>query len=344
MKQNKSFTASKCLLYKDNFDGILTKKLKPPIEVNIDPINACNLKCTWCNAWRVLDGGIIPIKKLIALIEDLADWGVKGICFAGGGEPTLHPGLEEAINTCAKTGLESSIITNGFNWSDELIESMVKNMRWIGISIDCAKAKTYEKSKGIDGLDRTVKNVKKLVKKRNELGTKIGITFKMLIHPNNQYEVYDACMLAKEMGVDSIHLRPVDFLAYQKHEEKLDVKKIREQVERAKVFNDNTFEIVPFFVNFDKKFKRKITFDKCRLSPLLGVCLPTGWWLCIDQKGRKGRWMCDIEDIRKFWGSKEHFAMMKKINPPKHCGKCTLTKYYPYFESYEKDEYYWKFV
>jgi MoaA/NifB/PqqE/SkfB family radical SAM enzyme len=344
MKQNKSFTAHKCLLYKKNFDGILSKKLEPPVEVNIDPINACNLRCKWCNAWRVLDGKIIATDRLIKLIKNLADWGVRGICFAGGGEPTLHPDLSKAIEYCGKVGLESAMITNGLNWSDELIEVMARNMRWIGISIDCANEKSFKELKKIDGFAKTIKNIKKLSEKRNELDSKVGITYKFLVHPGNQDEIFDACRLAKKIGTDSIHIRPVDFLAYQEYETDLNVKKIRSQTERAKVFNDNTFEVVPFFINFDKKFKRKIRFDKCRLSPLLGVCLPSGWWLCIDQKGKKGRWMCEIEDIRKFWGSKEHFAIIKKINPPKHCGKCTLAKYYSYFEAYEKDEYYWKFV
>lgn len=343
MKQNKSFRPEKCLLYKDNFDGIIEGKLRPPIELSIDPSNVCNLACKWCNAWRVKGDNMMSVKDLFWVIKDVADWGVKGVCYAGGGEPTTHPSLAESIDLCTECGLESAIISNGYTWSDRLINTTVKNMRWIGISVDAANSETFKKAKGVDGFDRVIRNIKKIVRKRNDTESRVGITYKFVIHPLNQYEIFDACMLAKEIGVDSIHLRPTDFLAYQKKEEKLNVKKIRDQVKRAKIFEDDTFEVVPFFANFKKDLKRKIP-EKCRLSPLLGLCMPTGWWLCVDRRGHKGTRLCDIDKIREFWGSKEHLKIINKIYPPKDCGKCTMAKYYPFLESYENDEYYWKFA
>lgn len=345
MKQNNSFKPYKCLLYKDNFDGIIEGKLRPPIELSLDPINVCNFKCKWCNAGRSLSGKKIPTDKMLNLIKDIADWGVKAVCFAGGGEPSMHPDLAEVVDMCGKCGLESSIISNGYGWSDRLIDTMVRNMRWIGISVDAANPETFKKAKGIDGFNKVIENIKKTVKKRNDTKSKVGITFKFLIHPLNQYEIYAACKIAKDTGSNSIHIRPTDFLAYQDKEEELDVEKINEQVEKAKKdFADDTFEVIPSFANFRKDLKRKITFDKCLLSPLLGLCLPTGWWLCVDRRGHKGTWLCDIDKIREFWGSKEHLEIIDKIYPPKDCGKCTMAKYYPYFDAYKDDEYYWRFA
>ena len=347
MKQNKSFKPYKCLLYKDNFDGIIEGKLRPPIELSLDPCNACNLKCKWCNAWRVRDDNKIMSKEdLFWIIKEAADWGVKGVCIAGGGEPTMHPQIAEAIELCTKEGLESAIISNGLNWSDKLIKAMVKNMRWVGISVDAANANTFLKEKGVDGFDRVIKNIKNLVKEREVLKNKTGpgITLKFVIHPLNQEEIYDACKLAKEIGVDAIHLRPVDFLSYQETEDDLDVRKINEEVRKAVTLNDNNFEVVPFFANCQKDMKRKITFDNCLLSPLIALCMPTGWWSCVDRRGDEGTKLCDIRDIRKFWGSKEHLEILKKINPSKDCGKCTMAKYYPWYEAYKNDEFFWKFA
>lgn len=504
MAQSSSFKAEKVLLYRENFDGIINKKLLPPIEVNIDPINACNLRCKWCfdgnekitmfdfstkkisdllvndyilgikngkicknkilkiynngqcnemleftfedkdkflctsehriwdsrgrykeaknfkvgnyvkkafrfnrnidniveykkgyiakiqktlnqkvcikkkiinierkkgcfdkydietefgnylikgvlvhncNAHRVLDNKIMAIKDLLALINDLADWGVKGICFAGGGEPTLHPSLEEAIKLCTQKGLDSAIITNGFNLSNSLIETIVKNMKWIGISVDAGSKETFKNCKGVDGFEKVIDNIKKLVEAKKKFKSDIGITFKYLIHKLNQYDLIEAYKIAKKIGCDSLHLRPVDWLAFQDKEDKLDIDVIEGQINEIKELNENSqFEFIPYFVNFNNKLKRKIEFKKCELSPLLAICMPDGWWICIDRKGVKKLWMCKVEDIRKFWGSKKHFQLLDKINPEKECGKCTLNKYYPYFENYKQDKYYWKFV
>jgi len=344
MKQTKSFLAEKCLLYKENFDGIIDGKLIPPIEVAVDPSNACNFNCHWCNAGHVKSDKIIPTDKLITMLKDIADWGVRGICFAGGGEPSIHPGMVEAINACAEVELETAIISNGYTWKDELIEAMVKNMRWIGISVDAGTPETFKNAKGVDGFDKVISNIKKTAKRKKETGSKVGITFKFLIHTLNCHEIYDACRVAKETGADAIHLRPVDFLAFQDKEEQLPVYSIINQAERAKKdFEDNSFSIIPFFANFKEDLKRRMTFSKCRLTPLLGLCTPTGWWACVDRRGHEGLRLCDIDKIRKFWGSKKHLEILDKVNPPKDCGKCTMAKYYPFFNSYKNDEYYWKF-
>lgn len=344
IKQSKSFIDYKCLLYRENLDGIINEKPLPPIEVNLDPINSCNLRCTWCNAWRTLDGSIFPKEKLFALLKDIADWGVHAVCFAGGGEPTLYPNLIEVIKYAHEVGLEASIITNGTNLSEELIDVILKHMRWIGISVDCANKETFKKIKKVDLFDSVVSNIGKLVKRRNKLDLEIGITYKFLIHPDNQNEIYSACLLAKKIGCDAIHIRPVDFLAYQDSEDVLDKEIINKQIEAAKELNNNKFEVIPFFANFDNNLKRKTTFNKCKLSSLLGVCLPSGWWLCIDRKGQKAMRLCDIDKIREFWGSKEHLEIINKINPQKDCGKCTLAKYNSWFDAYKDDKFYWKFI
>jgi len=344
MKQSKSFIDYKCLLYRENLDGIINEKFECPVEVNIDPITTCNLKCTWCNAWRVIDGKMMPKETLFGLLKNIAEWGVRAVCFAGGGEPTLHPNFSEALEYANGIGLETSIITNGTNLSGKIVDSIIRCARWIGISVDCANKETFLKTKKVDLFEQTISNIRNFIIKRNEEGSGIGITYKFLIHPENQNEIYDACVLAKSMGCDAIHIRPTDFLAYEDTEEVLDKELIDRQIKMAMELNDDKFEVIPFFVNFDKNLKSKKEFDKCELSPLLGVCLPSGWWTCIDRKGREGLRLCDIDKIREFWGSKEHLEIINKINPQKDCGKCTLAKYYPWFNAYRDDRFYWKFI
>lgn len=342
MKQNKSFDPNKCLLYRKNLEGLLTGKWIAPVEVDIDPINACTLKCVWCNSKRVLNGDRIEKDDMTMLLNMLAEWGVSGICFAGGGEPSLHPDLSLFIEYCTGLGLETAIITNGYSWNDNLIKSMARNMRWIGISVDTGDWYKFKELKKVDGFVKVLENIKRLVTHKREIGSNVGITYKYLIHPVTQYNIVETAMLAKKIGCDSFHLRPVDFLAYQDNEEQLDVPIIKEQIEAGMTLNDDTFEFIPYFNCFNSNYNR-VVFDKCLLSPLLGICLPDGWWLCIDRKGDKRLKLCKINEIREFWGSDKHLEIINSINPKVDCGKCTLSKYYSIFDSYINDDYYRSF-
>ena len=41
---------------------------------------------------------VLPEEYIHRLIDFLADWGVRGLCISGGGEPTLHPAIEWIIS------------------------------------------------------------------------------------------------------------------------------------------------------------------------------------------------------------------------------------------------------
>jgi len=118
-KQNEfnSFNSWKGLLYKDWYEAIAKKQFLPPIEASLDPIHQCNLQCQHCNANKYLsqklDMDRMPDKHLFKLIDFLGRWGVKAICFGGGGEPTLHSALGNALWRTKARGMESSVATNG---------------------------------------------------------------------------------------------------------------------------------------------------------------------------------------------------------------------------------------
>ena len=344
-KQQYSFDPSKVLLYKENIDAILDWKPKSPIEVSVDPVNICQFRCEWCNGTRAITGKHIPKDAMLEMLENINKWGSKAVCLAGGGEVLLYQHTIETVEKCAELGLESALITNGYLLKDKVMETCVKYMRWIGISVDAANRETFKNSKKVDGFNQVIENIKNAVLYREKIGSKVGITFKFLIYHGNYKEIFNACLLAKGLGCDSFHARPVDYLSFNDTEIQLDVHEINRQIEKClKELKDDTFEVVPLFLNFNKDLKRKIEFDKCELSPLLGLVTPTGWWLCVDRRGHKGTWLCEIDEIRSYWGSEEHLKLINKINPKHDCGKCTLAKYHPYFHAYRNDWYYWRFV
>jgi GTP 3',8-cyclase len=322
-----SFNSWKGLMYIDWYKAIIDGKFLPPIECSVDPVNACNLDCLWCNGYDVKSRNVfMDGDHLLDLVKFFKDWGAKAICFAGGGEPTMHLQLADAFSLAYKLHLPAAIITNGTFHDEDQLATIATLSRWIGVSVDCATKQLYEKLKGKDLFDKVIENIKLLV----NYGAR-EVTFKYLLHPMNQYEVYKAIGLAKNIGCHRIHIRPVSFLNYQGQEEKYDIESIDDQILRARgMFETEDFRIFYVRHKFDDDMHRKFNFTKCMATPIMPIFQANGdISICIDRKkdqslviGRHD----NIKDIPLIWGSQRHKDVIKHVNLH-DCPKCTFNKY-----------------
>jgi MoaA/NifB/PqqE/SkfB family radical SAM enzyme len=83
-----------------------------PIMAHIIPIRRCNLACAYCNEYddfsKPVETGVV-----ISRINKLADLGTSIITLSGG-EPLLHPDLDEIIAAMRRRGVMACMITNGY--------------------------------------------------------------------------------------------------------------------------------------------------------------------------------------------------------------------------------------
>lgn len=82
-----------------------------PLLVNIEPTHRCNLNCVFCDK---ADPKSPQMETLAALhlIDELAAMGTLSVCFDGG-EPLMHPGIEQMVRRAKALGLRVSMSTNG---------------------------------------------------------------------------------------------------------------------------------------------------------------------------------------------------------------------------------------
>jgi MoaA/NifB/PqqE/SkfB family radical SAM enzyme len=322
-----SFNSNKGLLYKQHYDAILAGKFLPPIEVNLDPVNSCNLNCFWCNNKETKSRNVFIGKDhLIKLVRFFKDWGVKALCIAGGGEPTLHEDLADVFWLAKAIDLPISILTNGrFKYENQL-KAVAECSRWIGVSVDSAKPETYKKIKGKDQFRLVIENMKRLVK----LGAR-EVMYKFLLHPINQKEVYYAIKLAKDIGCHGIHIRPISFMNFQDKEEEYDLEGIDFQVERGRRRHEtSSFKVFNIKHKYDRNLHRKFMFKRCLASPLMAIFEANGdIMLCIDRKNDQdlviGKHF-EIDRIKEVWGGERHKTIINSINL-KECPKCTFNAY-----------------
>jgi len=85
---------------------------KHPVMAHIIPIRRCNLSCTYCNEY---DNYSAPVPKdvMFRRLDKLAELGTSIITFSGG-EPLLHPELDDLIAHVRRNGALACMITNGY--------------------------------------------------------------------------------------------------------------------------------------------------------------------------------------------------------------------------------------
>ena len=91
-----------------------------PILAQIVPIRRCNLACTYCNEFDK-HSAPVPFETMRERIDQLARLGTANIEISGG-EPMLHPDLDDLIRHIRRTGALAGLITNGYLLNEKRIE------------------------------------------------------------------------------------------------------------------------------------------------------------------------------------------------------------------------------
>jgi MoaA/NifB/PqqE/SkfB family radical SAM enzyme len=106
-----------------------------PVQAHLIPIRRCNLACGYCNEYDD-HSPPVPLSEMLARVEHLAKLGTTLIVISGG-EPLLHPELDEIIARIRRRGMLAALITNGYLLTAERIERLNRaGLEHLQISID----------------------------------------------------------------------------------------------------------------------------------------------------------------------------------------------------------------
>ncbi len=106
-----------------------------PILAHIIPMRRCNLACTYCNEYDD-HSKPVPLETVRERLDQLAALGTTIVTISGG-EPLLHPDLDDIIAHIRKTGAIAGMITNGYLLTAERIKRLNRaGLEHLQISID----------------------------------------------------------------------------------------------------------------------------------------------------------------------------------------------------------------
>jgi MoaA/NifB/PqqE/SkfB family radical SAM enzyme len=106
-----------------------------PLLAHIIPMRRCNLACEYCNEYDDFSKPV-PLHDMFERIDKLAELGTSIVTISGG-EPLLHPELDEIIARLRKHGMIAGMITNGYLLvRDRILRLNRAGLEWLQISID----------------------------------------------------------------------------------------------------------------------------------------------------------------------------------------------------------------
>ncbi len=143
-----------------------------PILAQVIPVRRCNLACTYCNEFDSVSQPV-PTGEMLRRIDRLADLGVTIVTLSGG-EPALHPGLNQIIRRIRQRGAVATLITNGYLLTPDRIRAFNKaGLDYLQISIDNLEPDGTSK-KSLRVLDRKLQWLAKYAEFSVSVNTVLG--------------------------------------------------------------------------------------------------------------------------------------------------------------------------
>jgi organic radical activating enzyme len=133
-----SYTAANTLPAKLLQAADLVRRIKggfiPPVHVQLNPTNRCNLNCDFCSCSERDKNLELDPDRLTVAMEKFMDLGCKSVTITGGGEPLLYPYINSLIPWLAEDmGIKVGLVTNGTQFL-KLNDDVYRHLTWCRIS------------------------------------------------------------------------------------------------------------------------------------------------------------------------------------------------------------------
>ena len=328
-KQTFELLGTRILTFYSEARDILQRKMPKPRLGIVYPTYVCNQDCLWCEyaSENSQNTGIMDAEKFHHLLEDLANLGVEGIEFCGGGEPTLHPNLDNEITYLKRTrGVSVGLITNGTRLRGKLAEAVVECCSYVRVGMDAGTAATFNRVKRPKALsarfDAVCDNVSKVVALRNGSESKLRVSLKVVVDQNNYTELQSCVELAAQLGVDSIQFKAARLVDTELVGDQGAA--VTSELARLRAL----YPAMPIVGGVEKVEMTK----RCWLTPLqITVDALGDVYLCCYYTHRKEQHKLGnafTEQLSSLWYAEEHWKAIENIQP-KECSRldCRFVKY-----------------
>ncbi|HZQ44468.1 MAG TPA: radical SAM protein [Acidobacteriaceae bacterium] len=200
------YSTLKALKFYDRIEAMRGGRVAGPVHVQLILSDLCNQSCHFCAyrdpkytssqlfhiAGNYNPNRMLPFDKVVEILDDCAELGVKAIQLTGGGEPSVYPRFDDVVDAIVERGMQWALVTNGViqKWD-------YSSAAWVRVSIDAGDGDTYSKIRSVPRghWEAAWKTVRKY---------RCGVGF--VVTPENWGGIYQAARTAKECGASNIRI------------------------------------------------------------------------------------------------------------------------------------------
>lgn len=289
-----------------------------PTYVMLDITNRCNAACIHCPQSVGFPGmentTFASLEKIKALLDECEGRPVDFLRITADGEPLLHPGIYDIIAMATRTNIKSvGLTTNGSAMNEANSARLLDaGLHVVDVSLDAASPESFAKIRVGLSYERTIENLKTLIRMRDERKHPLKIMVSFVKQPDNAHEE-DAFRKMWEPVVDMVLFR--DF-----HTNVNATPEAKAEAEAAETFRWPCPHV----------FRRTVLGydDGLKFCP-------------IDWRGGSVLQQYGTEPLEAFWqGDAYHALRMVHLNnsfsKDSYCGPCGDWKATPWSLGYEK--------
>jgi MoaA/NifB/PqqE/SkfB family radical SAM enzyme len=200
---------------KDLFRGLWASQAPRLQHLQVEVTTRCDLpgclmcpRRAWPDRWLHHDLSWQNFERLIPAFKLF-----KQVHLSGWGEPLLHPRLWDMAQAARSQGCTVSLTTNGMNLSEAVQILVLEHLDMVAVSLDGARAETYERLRPGADFQRVTQQVAALCARQRSLGRprpEVVLLF-MKMKPNIT-ELPAFLELAASLGVDRVNATNLDFI------------------------------------------------------------------------------------------------------------------------------------
>ncbi len=235
---------SKCFYHREISKALLNDRWEQtfPITAHIAPTTRCPHRCHFCTYGQATakSGAVdMPYDLVQKTLDELADVGVKGVIFTGGGEPLLYRQTPEAMRYGKDLGMDVALVTGGDRLSESVSEQIVDSARYARVSLNAGTRELQKLITGLDDFEKVLANIGILARVSCRRESPTDVSVGMVIDEVNVRSIMDLVTRLRQVersieqdgfkgALHSIQLRPAVNFEQSKH---IDPDRIRSQRE-----------------------------------------------------------------------------------------------------------------
>lgn len=315
MKINNFNSDEKILNYTNKIDYFLNSH-KTLIVTELDLTNKCNHRCPGC-CGNNENNAELSKEQVESVVWNLKDMDNKGVILSGGGEPTISPYFNHAINLFKNVGMNIGCNSHGMNLDDEKCELIARNLEYFRISLDAGTPEMYFKIHGMKPIhfEKTLNNIEKFANTKQKLNSKISFGVGFLTSKLTQCDMESFVKLVKERGADFAQFRPFTG-------DTLDI--TPKLVELREKYEDSNFKIVASYQKYKEMQDLEYRgYNKCHgmfFSTVISADFKV--WACLHFRQSKKHFLGDLKEqtLEEIWKG----SRMKDVYNNINCSECPI--------------------